>query len=140
MSFLLLFDFILTQAAENSPSSIQNQGIKSENVKYNSISNSNSTPNSKSKYTLPSQNESDSTQKEFSLKEFTNQANENVKLDLSWTNDEMFQNKGEFSNVQVKLETKPLWDKFASIGTEMIITKCGRFVDLKLSECLIVYF
>jgi hypothetical protein len=29
-------------------------------------------------------------------------------------------------NIQVSLDTKPLWDKFASIGTEMIITKCGR--------------
>ena len=135
MAFILLLDFILTQAAENSPSSIQNLGIKSENVKCKSINNNNSTPNSKSKYSLPTQNESDSTQKEFSLKEFTNQANENVKFDLSWTNDEMFQNKGEFSNVQVKLETQPLWDKFASIGTEMIITKCGRFVDENLIEC-----
>ncbi len=29
-------------------------------------------------------------------------------------------------NIQVKLETKPLWNQFAEIGTEMIITKCGR--------------
>ena len=30
--------------------------------------------------------------------------------------------------IQVKLETKNLWEEFSSIGTEMIITKCGRFV------------
>lgn len=29
-------------------------------------------------------------------------------------------------NIQVKLETRGLWTQFASIGTEMIITKCGR--------------
>jgi len=29
-------------------------------------------------------------------------------------------------NIHVKLETKQLWQQFASIGTEMIITKCGR--------------
>jgi hypothetical protein len=86
-------------------------------------------------------NENDSNQKEFSLKEFKNQANDDVKLDLSWTNEDMFQNKQEFSNVQVKLETKHLWDKFASIGTEMIITKCGRFIDLniKLLGCFLFF-
>lgn len=30
--------------------------------------------------------------------------------------------------IQVKLETRDLWEEFSSIGTEMIITKCGRFV------------
>lgn len=30
--------------------------------------------------------------------------------------------------IQVKLETRNLWEEFSSIGTEMIITKCGRFV------------
>lgn len=29
-------------------------------------------------------------------------------------------------NIQVRLETKPLWQEFSKIGTEMIITKCGR--------------
>ncbi|RNA12889.1 T-box -like isoform X1 [Brachionus plicatilis] len=29
-------------------------------------------------------------------------------------------------NIQVKLESRSLWLQFASIGTEMIITKCGR--------------
>ena len=30
------------------------------------------------------------------------------------------------SNIQVRLESRNLWLQFASIGTEMIITKCGR--------------
>ena len=29
-------------------------------------------------------------------------------------------------NIHVKLETKTLWNQFSEIGTEMIITKCGR--------------
>ena len=29
-------------------------------------------------------------------------------------------------NIQVKLESRHLWQQFATIGTEMIITKCGR--------------
>lgn len=39
------------------------------------------------------------------------------------------------TNIQVKLETKSLWTQFASIGTEMIITKCGRrmFPTFKIS-------
>ena len=38
-------------------------------------------------------------------------------------------------NIQVKLETRNLWLQFASIGTEMIITKCGRrmFPTFKIS-------
>ena len=28
--------------------------------------------------------------------------------------------------IHVKLESLKLWQEFASIGTEMIITKCGR--------------
>ena len=38
------------------------------------------------------------------------------------------QPEGSESSIQVSLDTKPLWDKFASIGTEMIITKCGRLL------------
>jgi hypothetical protein len=38
-----------------------------------------------------------------------------------------FESPGVYNpNIHVSLDTKPLWDKFASIGTEMIITKCGR--------------
>lgn len=32
------------------------------------------------------------------------------------------------TNIHVKLESRNLWNHFASIGTEMIITKCGRLV------------
>ncbi|CAH1779213.1 unnamed protein product [Owenia fusiformis] len=32
----------------------------------------------------------------------------------------------ELANVQCRLETKDLWDKFHELGTEMIITKSGR--------------
>ncbi len=32
----------------------------------------------------------------------------------------------ELANVQCRLETKDLWDKFHELGTEMIITKTGR--------------
>lgn len=32
--------------------------------------------------------------------------------------------------VQCHLETKELWDKFNDLGTEMIITKTGRWVVL----------
>lgn len=32
----------------------------------------------------------------------------------------------ELSEVQCRLETKELWDKFHELGTEMIITKTGR--------------
>jgi T-box protein 20 len=30
--------------------------------------------------------------------------------------------------VECRLETKDLWDKFHELGTEMIITKTGRWV------------
>lgn len=32
----------------------------------------------------------------------------------------------ELAEVQCRLETKELWDKFHELGTEMIITKSGR--------------
>ena len=32
----------------------------------------------------------------------------------------------ELADVQCRLETKDLWDKFHELGTEMIITKTGR--------------
>lgn len=34
--------------------------------------------------------------------------------------------------VQCHLETKELWDKFNDLGTEMIITKTGRWVGKRL--------
>lgn len=33
----------------------------------------------------------------------------------------------ELADVQCRLETKELWDKFHELGTEMIITKTGRY-------------
>ena len=33
----------------------------------------------------------------------------------------------EMEGVQCRLETKELWDKFHDLGTEMIITKSGRY-------------
>ena len=38
------------------------------------------------------------------------------------------------SCVQCRLETKDLWDKFFELGTEMIITKSGRF-ELTIVIC-----
>jgi len=32
------------------------------------------------------------------------------------------------SALECRLETKQLWDKFHELGTEMIITKSGRYV------------
>lgn len=34
------------------------------------------------------------------------------------------------SGVQCRLETKELWDQFHDLGTEMIITKSGRLVNI----------
>lgn len=36
----------------------------------------------------------------------------------------------ELENVHCRLETKDLWDKFHELGTEMIITKTGRYVQV----------
>ena len=33
--------------------------------------------------------------------------------------------------VQVQLEMKPLWDEFHELGTEMIVTKAGRYGHIK---------
>lgn len=35
----------------------------------------------------------------------------------------------ELAGVECRLETKDLWDKFHELGTEMIITKTGRWVE-----------
>ena len=64
----------------------------------------------------------------------TSNSHNNI-LDLQTTNE--IYKKSFFSNnyntkidqsIQVKLETKGLWTQFAEIGTEMIITKCGRYL------------
>ena len=36
-------------------------------------------------------------------------------------------NNNKDKNIKLKLENRELWQKFASFGTEMIITKTGRF-------------
>lgn len=36
----------------------------------------------------------------------------------------------ELLNTECHLETKDLWDKFHDLGTEMIITKTGRYVSI----------
>ena len=36
---------------------------------------------------------------------------------------------GKMSTVTCCLETKELWDKFHQLGTEMIITKSGRYLS-----------
>lgn len=33
---------------------------------------------------------------------------------------------GKVASVEARLEMKPLWDEFHSLGTEMIVTKAGR--------------
>lgn len=33
---------------------------------------------------------------------------------------------GKVATVEARLEMKPLWDEFHSLGTEMIVTKAGR--------------
>lgn len=45
----------------------------------------------------------------------------NPQLVERWSSEEM-------RHIQCHLETKELWDKFNELGTEMIITKTGRYV------------
>ena len=44
--------------------------------------------------------------------------------------------KEQDSNVRVTLHNKDMWDKFHAVGTEMIITKAGRYV---LFQNLIIF-
>lgn len=45
--------------------------------------------------------------------------------------------KDELRNITVDLEGKELWERFSELGTEMIITKAGRWSIAKhLLECL----
>lgn len=41
-------------------------------------------------------------------------------------------NCDELLATECHLETKDLWDKFHDLGTEMIITKTGRYVQIQL--------
>jgi len=43
------------------------------------------------------------------------------------------------SNIKVTLENKELWNKFGSIGTEMIITKCGRYMNTIIRDVILVF-
>lgn len=49
-------------------------------------------------------------------------------------------NCDELRPVQCHLETKELWDKFNELGTEMIITKSGRYVSKKTLKTLKTLF
>lgn len=52
---------------------------------------------------------------------------------------EVFENpfKDELRNITVELEGKELWERFSELGTEMIITKAGRWnIGKLLLECL----
>jgi hypothetical protein len=40
----------------------------------------------------------------------------------------------KLSAIKVNIESKALWDEFDHLGTEMIVTKAGRFVHLKNSH------
>ena len=46
-------------------------------------------------------------------------------------------NSEELLGVDCFLETKELWDKFNELGTEMIITKTGRYVKKKSLLCIL---
>lgn len=51
--------------------------------------------------------------------------NPNVRIpDIPYV--QMSENCPELNNIECHLETKDLWLKFHSLGTEMIITKTGR--------------
>ena len=42
--------------------------------------------------------------------------------------------KDDLRNITVDLEGKELWERFSELGTEMIITKAGRWVSLQLFQ------
>ncbi|KAK2580768.1 hypothetical protein KPH14_011505 [Odynerus spinipes] len=44
-------------------------------------------------------------------------------------------NSDELRDVECQLETKDLWDKFNELGTEMIITKTGRY-ETPIYKCI----
>ncbi len=45
----------------------------------------------------------------------------------------------ELAQIQCRLESKDLWDRFHDLGTEMIITKSGRY-DIKRHSALSILF
>ncbi len=73
----------------------------------------------------------------------TNNNNSNKTSNIKWS-DEIYLQASQNNDtnnrdpsIHVKLETKALWQQFSSIGTEMIITKCGRFVFIIFLFCSI---
>lgn len=46
----------------------------------------------------------------------------------------------ELDNVQCHLEIRELWERFHELGTEMIITKSGRFVKIPLFSIYILQY
>lgn len=56
----------------------------------------------------------------------------NPQLAERWSSEEM-------RHIQCHLETKELWDKFNELGTEMIITKTGRYVDFFLFQNIFLF-
>ena len=50
------------------------------------------------------------------------------------------QKSEKIANVEAKLEMKSLWDEFNELGTEMIVTKAGRLVQLQVINYIITFF
>ena len=46
---------------------------------------------------------------------------------------------GGLANVNCRLDSKALWDRFYELGTEMIITKSGRYIKMVFSKCIYIY-
>lgn len=46
----------------------------------------------------------------------------------------------EMQKTECHLETKELWDKFNELGTEMIITKTGRYVSFNFCSAIFNYY
>lgn len=53
--------------------------------------------------------------------------NETTYLSNSYSNSNEKILHPKLANIKVQLESKSLWDEFDSLGTEMIVTKAGRF-------------
>lgn len=56
----------------------------------------------------------------------------NPQLTERWSSEEM-------RHIQCHLETKELWDKFNELGTEMIITKTGRYIIYFYLTLILLY-
>ena len=47
--------------------------------------------------------------------------------------------KEQDSNIRVTLHNKDMWDKFHAVGTEMIITKAGRYVLFTFNLSILLF-